>query len=112
MSLALEKRVSSSGKGKRKPSEDSHGLRIPEPIRGRVASAARVVVMQRMNLVEPQQPPEVCKLWVDRPAEICFQTVVKRLLDVARESGSGEYSRQFTIQTAIVIRCRINHWGH
>jgi hypothetical protein len=81
---------------------NSHQLRITEPIRRRMAPPARIVMMEGMKLIEPQQASKVGKFRIDRAAKICLQALVKHLLNVASESRSREHSRQIPIQFAVV----------
>src|SRR5262249_61140372 len=46
---------------------DRDRLTVPEAIRRRMASGAGVIVMQRMDLVEPEQPPEIGQFRINRP---------------------------------------------
>jgi len=59
-------------------------------------------MMERMKLVEPQQPAKVGEFRVDGPAEICFKPLLERLFNITRESRCGEHGREIPIQFAIV----------
>jgi hypothetical protein len=54
-------------------------------------------MMERMKLVEPQQPAKVGEFRVDRPAEICFKSLSERLFNVTRESRCEEHGREIPI---------------
>ena len=46
-----------------------------------------------MNLVEPQEPPELGELRIERTTEALLQTLLEHALDVAGESGLGKLMR-------------------
>ena len=50
------------------------GLRIPKSARRRMATGATVVVVQPGNRVEPEQPTQIGKNRIDRPAQTLFES--------------------------------------
>jgi hypothetical protein len=76
---------------------DGHDLRIAESVCWRMASAARVVTVERVDLVEPQHPAEIDKLRVNLSTETRLNPLLERLLDVAGEAGRQEHYLQVTI---------------
>src|SRR5262245_33658828 len=80
---------------------DGHRLRIAEAIRGRMAPAARVVLVQRVPCVEPEHPTEIGQLGIDGPAEICLEARQKCLLDLACEPGSRKDRCQISVERTV-----------
>jgi hypothetical protein len=53
---------------------DGYGLRVPKSVGRRMTPGARIVIMQRRELIEEQQPPEIRQLWIYRTAEPGWET--------------------------------------
>jgi hypothetical protein len=81
---------------------NGHGLGVAESVCWRMAPAARVVMMQRMDLVKPEQPAEVGELGVDSPAEGLLKPLMENFLDPACKPCVGQYCRQLVVQAIVV----------
>jgi hypothetical protein len=62
-----------------------------------VAATARIVAMERMNLVKPEHTPKVGELGVYWSAQICFKSFMKPLFDLSSETVLIENARQLAI---------------
>src|SRR5262245_43447826 len=75
-----------------------NGLRVPKRGSGRMTAAARIVIIQSRNCIEPQQPPDVGKLAVDGTSEARF----KRRLNPSGKTRVRQCSCEFAVQFALL----------
>jgi len=77
---------------------DGDALRVAEPVGRRVTSPARVVLMERGLVVEPQQSAKIGKLQIEAAAE----TVLERRLHRPCKPLGSEDRRELGIQPVVV----------
>ena len=96
---------------------DRDRLGITHSVRRRMAPTATVVPADRLQLVEPEKPPQVRELRIDRSAQVLDDSPIETSLHLTCEPGGGEHGGQCPIQVSITVvisillRCQ-NDGGH